>query len=115
MRSYTIEQLVLGTATDDYENLEQLYRSLCLDFSAENYDASNEQCFYWRAGVDAPPLSELADAVRKLVTRGLLEGRWDDGRPIAPDDDPSFVWQGWFRTSNAGRSEIAEKNVSRPI
>ena len=103
MRPITmIEMLVLSAASDDYENLEQVYRSLALEFSAENYDPSNPKSFYWREAAQAPSLSEIANAIRQLTVDGLLEGRMEDGSPIVTLHDPSLVWQGWFRTTETG-------------
>jgi hypothetical protein len=50
------ERLVLNAAADDIENLEQIYRSVSLEFSAENYEPDNPQAFYWRER--QPPIPE---------------------------------------------------------
>ena len=33
--------LILNATADDFEDLEQIYRSICLDFSADRYDRSD--------------------------------------------------------------------------
>jgi hypothetical protein len=95
-----IEQLVLGAASDDFENLEQIYRSLCLEFSPEKYKPSDPKSFYWREATNAPSLAEIADAIRILTVEGLLEGRTESGAAPNPQGDPAFVWRAWFRATN---------------
>ncbi|MCH7725750.1 MAG: hypothetical protein IH991_04610 [Planctomycetes bacterium] len=102
----TTELLILNAASDDFENLEQLYRSLSLQFSAENYDPTNPQSFYWREATHAPQLCELANAIIKLVEQGSLEGKSEDGKIINHICDASLVWQGWFRTTQSGLDVI---------
>lgn len=96
------EVLVLNAASDDYENLEQIYRSLVLEFSPDNYDPLKTNFFGWREAADAPSLSKLADAIKLLTNKGLLAGRTENGMPIAIPFDSSVVWQGWFRTTELG-------------
>lgn len=96
------EVLVLNAASDDYENLERIYRSIVLEFSPDNYDPLNTNFFYWREAADAPSLSKLADAIKLLINKGLLAGRTENGMPIAIPFDSSVVWQGWFRTTELG-------------
>lgn len=96
------EMLVLNATSDDYENLEQIYRSLALELSAANYDPLNANSFYWREAMDAPPLSAVANAIKHLVSCGLLEGRTENGSLIEMPFESSFVWEGWFRATKLG-------------
>jgi hypothetical protein len=92
------EQLVLDFSRDDFESLEVLYRSIALEFSAENYPKS----FYWRSAADAPLLSQIADAIKNLTAQGLLEAKMEDGTSPNPHGDLTFVWRAWFHTTKEG-------------
>jgi hypothetical protein len=98
-----LDHQVLNAAVDDYESLEQIYRSLALEFSAENYNPSDPTAFYWREAERAPSLAEIADAITRLTTQGLLEARTEVGSHVTAIDDPSIVWNGWFHTTDRGR------------
>lgn len=105
-----IEQLVLDAASDDFEALEQIYRSICLEFSADNYKPSDPESFYLRSAANAPLLAEIADAIKKLATEGLLEAKTETG--VTPDfqGDSAFVWQAWFRTTKDGLVMLQDIN-----
>jgi hypothetical protein len=99
--------LVLGCGGDDWEDLEQLYLSLSLEFSAERYDPSNPDAYYWRESHSGPRLSDIADTVLQLIREGLLSARSADGEEIRSiERDLSLVWKGWFRTTDAGRRVV---------
>lgn len=101
-----LDRRVLNAAVDDFESLEQIYRSLCLEFSAEEYNASEPRSFYWREATSAPLLAEIAEAIRGLVAKSLLEARREDGSKVTTVDDLSIVWNGWFRTTDRGRESL---------
>lgn len=96
------EMLVLNATSDDYENLEQICRSLALDFSPENFNFLNSNYFHQRETIDALLLTEVENAIKELVNKGLLEGRTEKGTPIEIPIEPSLVWRGWFRASEIG-------------
>jgi hypothetical protein len=105
MMSLTKTQwLVLNAATDDFENLEQIYRSVSLEFSSERYNPSDPSSFYWREAKDRVPLSQIADCIPALVDDGLLELRntEDGGRSCAAD--LTYVWRAWFKITRKGRT-----------
>jgi hypothetical protein len=93
---------ILNATADDWENLEQIYRMICLDFSSDQYQRASEGAYYWRAAEGAPLLETVADGILNLVQSGLLEGRLE-GKPPIDQSDSSFVWRGWFRMSPQGR------------
>lgn len=82
--------LVLNSTSDDFENLEQIYRSVCLEFSSKNYDPSNRESFYWREAEEAVPLADIIDAIRYLVHEGLLSVQLLDGDVLASADSDSI-------------------------
>jgi hypothetical protein len=93
---------VLNATADDCENLEQIYRMVCLEFSAEGYE---RQAFFYRPARGAPPLDEVADRVRGLVEAGLLTAVMDEnGCPPRNLTDLSYVWRAWFRMTPQGRN-----------
>ena len=101
----SIERLVLDAASDDFESLENVYRSISLEFSAKNYKQSDPKAFY----LHAPLLAEIADAIKKLTVEGLLEARAEDGAPPNPLEDSAFVWLAWFRTTKEGLELATQK------
>jgi len=106
----TLTQLdweILNATADDWENLEQIYRSICFDFSAELYEHAKEGAFYLRPASKAPLLETLADRIVELVQAGLLEGHLDD-QPVVDQSDLRFVWRAWFRMSPEGRRTWSE-------
>jgi hypothetical protein len=92
----SLEILILNATSDDFENLEQIYRSVCLEFSPEHYDPNNSKSFYWRESANAPSLAELAEAVKKLALEGVLEAKTEAGKPANLKGDSSIIWQAWF-------------------
>lgn len=105
------EQLVLNAGCDDFENLEQVYRSIALEFSAENFDPSDVKSFYWRQRIGAPSLAEIADTIKKLITEGLLEARTESGTPPNTEGDSAFVWRTWFRTTERGMEVLRRSDA----
>ncbi len=99
--------LVLNATTDDFENLEQIYRSICLDFSAERYAPSNPGSFYWRESADAVPLSEIVEALRFLVDHHMVSARLPEGEVVVPgSNEVSYLWNSWFGITAAGRTAL---------
>lgn len=96
--------LVLNATTDDFEDLEQIYRSVCLTFSPERYSPSDPGAFYLRPSEDAVPLSEIVEAIRYLVDHGLLGVHLPDNYSDARDPkDVSYLWRAWFKITEKGR------------
>jgi hypothetical protein len=96
---------VLNATADDWENLEQMYRLICFEFSAENYAEREKGAYYLRPAKGAPLLQEVADRIGPLVEAGLLEGRLEDGElPVSERSDRSYVWRAWFRMTAQGRN-----------
>jgi hypothetical protein len=92
---------VLNATADDCENLEQIYRQVCLEFSSADYDRG---VFCYRPAEGTPLLSEVADRIRQLVKCGLLTVVVDeDGLPWKDLDDATLVWRGWFQMTAQGR------------
>jgi hypothetical protein len=93
---------VLDATADDVENLEQIYRLVCLEFSSEEYE---RQAFYYRPARGAPHLYEVADRIRSLVEGGLLTAvMGENGGPVRDLTDLSYVWRAWFTMTPAGRA-----------
>jgi hypothetical protein len=111
MNSLTKTQwLVLNATADDFENLEQIYRSMALEFSAERYSTSDTKAFYWRESADCVPLSEIVEAVRFLVDHHMLSIRLSEGEFVSPaSDDFSYLWRAWFGITVAGRNALEEE------
>src|SRR4051812_42924225 len=85
---------VLNAAADDCENLEQIYRMICLEFSPEECE---RQGFCYRPARGAPLLEEVAARIRGLVEAGLLTAVMDEnGHPVRDLADASYVWRAWF-------------------
>ena len=95
----SIEQLVLNAASDDFENLEHIYRSISLEFSSENFKPTDPKSFYWREAANAPSLAAVADTVQKLTIEGLLQARTESGTAPNHQRDSKFVWQAWFHAT----------------
>jgi hypothetical protein len=94
-----IELLVLNATSDDFEDLEHIYQSISLEFSAENFKPNDQKSFYWREALNAPLLREIADTIKKLTSEGLLEAKTESG--VVPDSrlDSAIVWQAWFHAT----------------
>ena len=93
---------ILDATADDCENLEQIYRLVCFEFSAEDYERG---AYYYRPIRGAPLLEEVADRLRTLVEAGLLTAVMDEnGFPPRNLADLSYVWRAWFAMTPQGRS-----------
>jgi hypothetical protein len=100
--------LILNATADDYEDLEQIYRAICLEFSPERYNPLDPTSFYWREAKDRVPLSEIVDNLRSLANGDLLAVRSADGSvPAGTTNDVSYLWQSWFRITPKGREILA--------
>lgn len=106
----SIEQLVLNAASDDFENLEHIYRSISLEFSSENFKPNDPKSFYWREAPNAPALGAVADAVQKLTMEGLLQARTESGAALNPRADSKFVWQAWFHATKEVIAALRDAN-----
>jgi hypothetical protein len=99
---------VLNATADDCENLEQIYRMVCLEFSPEAFE---RQGFCYRLARGAPLLEEVADRICSLTKAGLLFAVMDEnGDPVHDFEDASYVWRAWFAMTPAGRAawELSE-------
>jgi hypothetical protein len=103
----SVEWLVLNATADDAENLEQIYRSLAFECSADPDHPGDPTAYSWREARPQVLLSEIADAIQSLVARGFLVLRRDPAEESNPDD-LSFVWRAWFEMSQEGRSLWSE-------
>jgi hypothetical protein len=105
------EWLVLNSTSDDFESLEQIYRSVCLEFSAESYRPHDTGSYYWRESIDAVPLAEIADSLLMLTSRGCVSVRYADEHSGEQSfNDLSYTWRGWFHITDAGRAELAAQS-----
>jgi hypothetical protein len=96
---------IMDATADDWESLEQIYQTVCFEFSAENYEARDAGAYYLRPARAAVLLEEIADRIRDLVAAGLLAACWgDSGKPVTDLDDLSYVWRAWFSMTPQGRS-----------
>jgi hypothetical protein len=107
------EWLVLNATADDAENLEQIYRSLAFECAPDPAHSSDPDACWWREAQPRVLLSEIADAIQSLVTRGLLVPLCDPAEESNPDD-VSYVWRAWFDMSADGRSIWAATPSSSP-
>ena len=103
----TVEQEILNAASDDWESLEQIYRSVCLEFSAENYVPDDPSAFYWRDSNRGISLAQIADATVQLVESGLLQARVEDGTFI-PQIAGDQLWRCWYKSSEKGRQTLLD-------
>ncbi len=103
----SLELLILNECQDDTENLEQLFKAICLEFSGERYDPMNPKSFYFRDGPHGIHLNDIATVIPSLITKGWLAGKMEDGSPVSMTANLSFVWSAWFRTSDAGRQVLS--------
>lgn len=93
---------ILNSTADDFENLEQIYLNFCFE-PIQTLDGV-EPTICGRLIPGAPLLSEVANRIRCLVEKGLLEVVMDEeGRSLDRLDDLSYVWRGWFRMTPEGR------------
>ncbi len=106
----TVEQEVLNAASDDWESLEQIYRSVCLEFSAENYVPDDPSAYYWRESNRGISLAQLANATIQLVNNGLLHARLEDGAFLS-NVSGNQLWQCWFKATDAGRKVLVDETA----
>jgi len=107
---------VLNATADDWENLEQIYQSVCFDFSAEGYQNRERGAYYLRPARGAPSLEAIADHIAGLVSAGLLAARSaESGASLSDLNDPSYVWRAWFRMTPAGREAWNSSEFSIPV
>jgi hypothetical protein len=104
------ESDVLNAMADDIENLEQIYKSLALEFSPENYQSGDVSAFYWRQREPQIFLADIADALTTLTRKGLLTVRLEDGQAISSGFE--YAWQGWFGLTQLGRAMLIDYNES---
>lgn len=106
------EWLVLNATADDFENLEQIYRSINFEFCSEPQSTFDQTTVYWREVKDGLLLTEISDSIRELVHRGLLLVK-----PLESDhqrivsNDLSFVWRGWFQMTPEARMLVESSPV----
>ena len=97
----TIEQEVLNAACDDWENLEQMYRSIVFEFVADDYDATDPRTYCWRDRQSGFTLAGIVDCIAKLVEMGMLDGRAEDGKAKI-DVSNEKIAMCWFKISQSG-------------
>jgi hypothetical protein len=98
---------VMNALSDGPKNFEQLYRSVCLEFCAEQYRPSDPNAFYWRANDRGLNLGDVADALVKLVRTGYVSVKDDAGQTIAPLSEAGpYLWKAWFELSDTGRQDL---------
>jgi hypothetical protein len=102
--------LALNATADDFEDLEQIYRSINLELCPQESSPTNS-C-YWRDAKDRVPLAEIADCIRSLVDQGLLTVRMTDGGGPHDSHDLSYLWKGWFQMTPDGRT-LVETSASQ--
>jgi hypothetical protein len=109
-----VQRLILDAAADDFEDLEQIYRSICLEFSPERYDPSDPNAFYWREPADRVRLEEVVDNLKALVDRRLLCVRLPDSdAPPDTSSDLTYLWRGWFGLTPEGREAAKLDDLAR--
>ena len=103
----TIEQEILNATSDDWESLEQIYRSVCLEFSSENYVSGDPTLFYLRDNSRGISLAQIADTTIQLVGAGMLNSRCEDGsflQTISGDQ----AWKCWYKVSSKGHKALLD-------
>lgn len=98
----TIDQEVLNAVSDDWESLEQIYRSITLEFSSERYSPDDPASFYWRDSGRGFSLPQISECIERLVREGLLKARREDGSFVDSVADGE-VLRCWFFASDLGR------------
>jgi hypothetical protein len=106
-----VEREVLNATSDDFESLEQIYCSVCFEFSSEAYKPSDPTAFWFRNRPNSPSLAEIADAIKTLFEQGLLESRIEDGTWVSSLKDASLMWTGWFHATRKGYSLVASEQT----
>jgi hypothetical protein len=107
------EWLVLDSTADGCEDLEHIYKLVTLEYVS---GAENPLTFtpgVWRSISNAPSLAEIADSIRGLVDKGLLNIMMDqNGRSRWPPEDLSYVWKSWFQMTDEARA-LVESTASQ--
>jgi hypothetical protein len=102
--------LVLNATADDFEDLEQIYRSINLAFCPQ--ESGVVAAPSWRDAEDRIPLAEIAECIREMVDQGRLTARMSDGGGRPDMRDLSYVWKGWFQMTPEAR-ELVEASASQ--
>lgn len=103
MSTIPIEYWILDAVSDDWESLEDIYRMVCLEFSAEEFAKSDKKSFYWRRSSNNFTLSELAQTIFSLHSLGQIDARDENGREIAQLANNN-IFDCWFKINRKGRS-----------
>lgn len=107
----TTECEVLSAAADDWESLDQIFLSARFEYDGDLSDPHEFGRHYWRDRNPTMTLAEIVKELRKLVDRGFMIARDQDGK-IATSFDNLDVFQAWFRTTEDG---IARMNFLGPL
>jgi hypothetical protein len=100
------QMLVLNSTADDWENLEQIYRSVCLEYLPD-ISGSSPGSLCWRQGRFFIELSEVVDALQSVVEEGLMAVKSSDGKDVEDfRRDLSYLWRGWFKMTPEGRARL---------
>ena len=102
--------LVLNATADDFEDLEQIYRSINLEFCPQEDAVSTSVC--WSDAKNRVPLADIADCIRSLFGQGLLTARMADTGGPPDTNDPSYVWRAWFQMTPEARA-LVESSASQ--
>jgi hypothetical protein len=93
------EWAILNATADDMENLEQIYRTVCLEYFQDNHGSG-----HWRERKPLVCLADIAEGIRRLLGEGFLVPIMDEeGSPWTDMDDVSVFWRAWFQMTQAGR------------
>jgi hypothetical protein len=107
------EWLVLNSTADDCEDLERIYKVVAFEYVWGRENPSSPIIGVWRPISNAPSLAEIADSIRGLVDKGLLNIIMDqNGRNRWPPEDLSYVWKGWFQMTDEARA-LVESTASQ--
>ena len=107
----TVAQEILNATSDDWESLEDIYRSICLEFCSEFSQPDCAKPRYWRESDWAIPLADIAEGTLHLTETGLLEARREDGTMITKVSSEA-VWRCWFHITEKGRSALKTAHSS---
>lgn len=102
--------LVLNATSDDFEDFENIYISINMEFCTQ--ESSSSYSFCWRDANDRVSLAEIAECIRSLVAQGLLTVRMTDGGGPSDMHDLSYIWNGWFQMTPEGRA-LVESSASQ--
>jgi hypothetical protein len=100
-----IDWEILDSTADDWENLEQIFFSVCFEVVRLEAEPQCEPAHALRRVQEAVLLSEIADRIATLTEGGLLAARHEEsGVPVSDLTDRSFVWRAWFRMTPSGKA-----------